>query len=178
VPGGPDHTWTSVGTSSHFTVVGASPTGAVAIEVAGPAESVLQVTAVPLPAAIAHLALSARLVPGPGGTSNLLAEVSESQGAAVRLSALAWEPLVPPADPHRAGFRHGALDMLGIAARFGTSALPARGRLASRPIPLTGFRPGCGPLLVKAVGTDAAGYRVAAWAVLNVPAKSDDEVGF
>jgi hypothetical protein len=176
VPGGPEDLWQSGGTSSHFVVVEPSAEGAVAIEVTGPAESVLQVTAVPLPPASAEIALSARLVPGPGGTSNLMAEICEQQGAPVRLSALAWEPLVPTANPRKAEFRHGALDMLGIAARFGTSALPARGRLASQPIPLAGVRRGSGPLLVKAVGTDSAGYRVAAWAIVNLSPRTDDEL--
>ncbi len=82
----------------------------------------------------------------------------------MRLSAIAWEPLVPAADPHAPGFRRDGLDMAGIAAAFGTSALPARGRLRSRPIPMADAP---GPIVVKAVGTDAAGRRVAAWAEIG-----------
>ncbi len=90
-------------------------------------------------------------------------------GAAVRLSAMALEPLVPGADPHAPRFRHGRLDMLGIADRFGTSAVPTSGLLASRPIPLPGVSAGDGPLVVKVVGTDAQGRRVAAWTQLDLP---------
>jgi hypothetical protein len=50
VPGGPVECWQAAGTSSHFTMVQGSATGAVEIEVVGPAEAQLQVTALPLEA--------------------------------------------------------------------------------------------------------------------------------
>lgn len=161
--------WSALGTSSHFVVVGSSPTGTVSVEVNGPPEAELQVTAVALPPGMARLNLSARLAHASDGSPRLLAELRESHGTAVRLSALAWEPLVPATDRHTAETRRGALDMLGIAASFGTSALPARGQLASRPIPLPNVPPDVGPFLVKAIGTDANGHRVAAWATLALP---------
>lgn len=58
--------------------------------------------------------------------------------------------------------------MLGIAAAFGTSALPAGGELRSRPIPLPGVSPRNGPLAVKVVATDEKGRRIAAWAELSL----------
>jgi hypothetical protein len=63
--------------------------------------------------------------------------------------------------------------MLGIAASFGTSALAASGELESCPIPLSGVTSLTGPLVVKVVGTDSNGRRVAAWADLN----SEEEEG-
>jgi hypothetical protein len=57
--------------------------------------------------------------------------------------------------------------MLGIARTFGTSALPANGTLRSTPIALKGFEDFHRPMVFKAVGTDARGRRVAAWAVVN-----------
>jgi hypothetical protein len=57
--------------------------------------------------------------------------------------------------------------MLGVAASFGTSLLAARGELHSQAIRLTGIAPGSGPVVVKAVGTDAHGRRITAWAELD-----------
>ncbi len=165
-PDGAAETWSAAGTSSHYVVVDGSPRGAVAIDVLGPPEAELQVTAVPLPPEMARINLTVRSTSGPDGTPRLLARIRERQGTAVRLSALAWEPLVPAANPHAAVFRRDGLDMLGVASAFGTSALPAFGELLSRPIPLSGVSSADGPLIVKAIGTDARGRRVAAWAVI------------
>ena len=85
----------------------------------------------------------------------------------VRLSALSWEPLTPQPNPHSAGFRCGRLDMLGVAAAFGTSALPAASELRSQLIPLPGVPPSIGPLAVKVVGTDEKGRRIAGWAEVD-----------
>ena len=57
--------------------------------------------------------------------------------------------------------------MLGVAAAFGTSALPAHGELESHPIHLAGVSRQSGPLVVKVVGTDSLGQRISAWADLN-----------
>jgi len=167
VPGGPGDRWTAVGTSSHFVIVDGARSGAVEIEVAGPPEADLQVTALPIGADLARLDLSLTEVRGPGGELGLRAQVKERHGIPVRLSALSWEPLSPGPNPHSAGFRCGRLDMLGIADAFGTSALPGSGELRSRPIRLTNVSTNTGPLVVKVIGTDAMGRRVAAWAALD-----------
>jgi hypothetical protein len=170
-PGGAADAWEAAGTSSHFVVIEGAATGAIEVEVAGSPEAELQVTAVPLPADLARIELSAQVAPGPDGDFQLHLKVSEVHGTAVRLSSIAWEPLVPAPDPHAPGFRRDGLDMAGIAAAFGTSALPVRGRLQSRPIALTGVH---GPIVVKAVGTDALGRRVAAWADVVPPDPETD----
>jgi hypothetical protein len=54
--------------------------------------------------------------------------------------------------------------MLGIASTFGTSALSAGGELSSDFIPLPGVSTESGPLVIKVIGTDPKGRRVAAWA--------------
>ena len=125
-PGGPAECWSATGTSSRFLLVQGSPTAAVEVTITGPADAELQVTAVPLPAGLARLELEARLSTGADGDLRLRASIREGRGEPVRLTALAWEPLIPPADPHVPGFRRGQLDMLGIASSFGTSALSAR----------------------------------------------------
>ena len=170
--------WSASGTSSHFALIeGASP-GPVRVEVSGPPEADLQVTAIRLPAGLAAVDLAVRLAPTAGGDPpRVRAELRERAGTAVRLTALAWEPLVPPTDPRDRGRRRGGLDQLGIASAFGTSALPPRGLLASRPIALEGLGNSAGPIVLKAIGTDALGHRVAAWAEIDpsqLPARRDE----
>ncbi len=172
-PGGPDDCWSAEGTSAHYALVSGSATGSVSVEVIGPPEARLQVTAVPLPVGLGRPELAVRPSTGPDGEVRVRAEVAESDGSPVRLGALAWESLVPPVDARLADSRRGGLDMLGIASAFGTSALPAHGLLRSRPIRLAGVRGGDDPIVFKAVGTDAKGRRVAAWAVVSPSSKPD-----
>ncbi|WP_406696068.1 hypothetical protein V5E97_34245 [Singulisphaera sp. Ch08] len=164
VPDGGSETWSAAGTSSHYIVVDASPLGAIDVEITGPAEADLQVTAVPLPAALANLDLRAGIEARSGGELYLRAEIRERDGTPTTLSALAWEPLVPASSPHGLTFRRGKLETTALVAAFGTSALPGRGTLHSRPIRLEGVSKSSGPLIVKAIGTDRHGRRVAAWA--------------
>ncbi|MGO8897784.1 MAG: hypothetical protein ACLQU5_05475 [Isosphaeraceae bacterium] len=166
--GGRADCWSAAGTSSHFVVVRGSSTGAVEVTVSGPPSAELQVTAVPLPAGMAQLELSARATTtAADGDLRLRATIREQNNEPVRLTALAWEPLIPPADSHVQEFRHGQLDMLGIASSFGTSALAGGAALRSGAIRLKGVHPGTGPLIVKLVGTDVKGRRVAAWGEID-----------
>jgi hypothetical protein len=176
VAGGAAESWTTAGTSSHFVVVRASAAGAVEVTVTGPPQAQLQVTAVPLPQSMARLDLSARASVTAVGELRLRASIREQGGQSVRLTALAWEPLVPPADPHARGFRRGQLDMLGIASTFGTSALAAGGELHSRPIRLQGVHPETGSLVIKLIGTDTQGNRVAAWASIENNSRDEAQV--
>jgi hypothetical protein len=169
VPDGPAETWQSAGTASRFLLVEPSPAGAVAVEVSAPPDAGLQVTALAVPDDLARLTLTARPEPGPGGVPCLRLQVAETRGTAVSLTAVCWEPLVPGPDPHAAGFRRGGLDALGIASGFGTTALPPLGRLDSKPIPAGDALASGVPLVLKAVGTDARGRRVAGWAELRPP---------
>ena len=166
-PGDSTHSWTTEGTAAHFLVVGRSSPGAVRVEVAAPAAAELQVTVVPLPPGLARPELLVRPTTATDGTVRVRARFVEAGGAPIRLGALAWERLVPVADPHEPGFRRAGLDLRGIASAFGTTALPARGALRSGPILLAGVRPADGPLVFKALGVDAQGHRVAAWAVVE-----------
>ena len=175
-PDGPEASWASAGTASRYLVVESSATGALEVVVTGPASAEVQVTAYPLPDDLPALELSAEAAPGPDGARWLKAEVRERNGAGARLTSIAWEPLVPAPDPHAPGFRKAALDSLGIADAFGTSTLPGGGTLGSRPIaPLPPAA--LGPIVVKAVATDAKGRRVAAWAEIptSKPGPAADE---
>ena len=167
-PGGTADEWESCGTASHYVVVDGSAQGAIEIDIRGPASAELQVTAVPLPDDLARLELHVTPHDAREAGITLAANVAERRGTALRLSALAWEPAVPGVHPDSMPFRRGRLDMLGIASKFGTSALGGGAELRSQPILLpAGARDG-GSLVFKAIGTDAAGRRVAAWAELDL----------
>ncbi len=174
VPGNDLLTWSAAGTSARYFLVAKPATGSVRVEVIGPPGAELQVTLVPLPAGLARPELVIRPATDADGSVRVRARVLEAGGTPVRLGALAWERLVPVADLHAPGFRRDGLDMLGIADAFGSSSLPGRGTLRSRSISLPGVRASDGPLVFKAVGIDARGRRVAAWAVVDPPSRSDD----
>jgi len=164
-PGGPDAEWSSAGTASRYLIVGPSAGGATEVTVSAPAGACLQVTAVPLPDDLGDPEMRARAVAGPDGVRALRVDLRERNGTPVWVSALAWEPLVPGPDPRSAGFRRAGLDAAGVAAAFGTASLPAHGHLTSRPIPAAGaLDDPRASLVLKAVGTDARGRRVSAWA--------------
>ena len=166
-PGDAPHTWTTEGTAAHFVLIEPSSSQSRRIEIEAPPDAELQVTILKLPSRLARPELVVRPSIDPDGSLRVRARFREISGAPVRLGALAWERLVPVADCHAPGFRHDGLDMLGIAASFGSSLLPGRGVLRSRPIPLRAVRPADGPLVFKVVGVDPSGRRVAAWAVVD-----------
>jgi hypothetical protein len=174
IPGGPADHWSAVGTSCHFVVVQSTSPGAIEVRVSGPAEASIQVTAIPLPAGRGRLQLHARTWPAADGELRLRAEIREQSGQPVQLTALAWEPLVPSADPQAPGFHRGRLDALGIAAHFGASLLNGGGALHAGAITMKNVHAETGPLVLKLLGTDAGGHRVTAWARIN---QGSDEGG-
>ena len=126
----------------------------------------------PLAADLATLDLRVGVESRPAGELYLRAEIRERDGTPATLSALAWEPLVPASDPHSATFRRGKIAGPDLVAAFGSSTLPGRGFLRSRPIRLEGVSEDCGPLIVTAIGTDRRGRRVAAWAEVQLGGES------
>ena len=173
-PGGRPASWHSVGTASHFVIVEASPTGAVEVEVAAAAGASLQVTAVPLPEGMAAPELTVNAIPGPRGTASLSVRIEQQAESPLRLDSLAWEPLVPGANPHAPTFRHANLRAAQVASVFGTESLASCGRLSSMPIPARDALSLGAPLVVKLIGTDRSGRRVAAWARLAPDEARDD----
>jgi hypothetical protein len=175
-PGDAPACWSATGTSTQFLLVEAPAQGAATtVTVSGPPEADLQVTAVALPTGMGRIELGVKEVAGPGGAARLHATLHERHGVGVALTAVAWEPLVPAANPRGARFRAGALDPTGIARAFGTAALAPNGTLETDEIPLPDDRPGDVPLVVKVVGTDTGGRRVAAWAELPPPQAESGE---
>ncbi|HZW32183.1 MAG TPA: hypothetical protein VFF52_15840 [Isosphaeraceae bacterium] len=176
IPGGPAECWQAAGTSSHFVLVQGSAAGAVEIEVVGPAEAQVQVTALPLEADRPRLDLALETTRAADGSLGIRARVAERHGVAVRLSGLSWERQTPGPNPHASDFRPGRLDQIGVAAAFGTAAVPAGGELTSGPIPLTGISDQTGQLVIKVLGTDPRGRPVSAWAELN-PQAGPEPIG-
>ncbi|WZO99260.1 hypothetical protein EP7_000859 [Isosphaeraceae bacterium EP7] len=174
-PGGLTDVWEAAGTSTHYAVVEGSSLGAIRLTVEGPEAARLQVTALTLPVDLARVDLRVRAVAGADGKLCVSATLRERDGVAVRIQALAWEPLVPADDSRSAAFRRDGLDALGIASAFGTSELSAGGTLKSRPIPLPGVARSLGTLVFKVVGIDAKGRRVAGWAEVSPAALADGE---
>jgi hypothetical protein len=166
-PGGPEDRWLAAGTSSHYVLIEPSATGDTGVTITAPAAAEIQVTVVPLPADMARVDLSVLSTAGSDGDLRLRASVRERGGQSVRLTALAWEPLVPPAAARRPGLPRGHLEGASLNSSFGTSTLDARGCIESQPIRLKDVHLESGPLVVKLVGTDERGHRVAAWAMLE-----------
>jgi hypothetical protein len=138
------------------------------IEVSGPREAELQVTALPLGSDLPRLDLALQKSYAPGKGLCVRARVRERHGVPVRLSAISWEPLVPGCDPAAPVSHHGRLDAAAIASTFGTTSIRAGGELVSSVFSLTGISPDSGPVVVKVVGSDATGRRVAGWAQLDL----------
>jgi len=176
VPDGQPHTWKAAGTSSHYVVVEPTRQGPINIEVKGSAEAALQVSAIPLPRDLPHLDLQLGATTDRDGTLLLRARLSERRGTPVSISGIAWEPLVPAANPHASGARRGGLERTTLTQAFDSDRVPAMGKLQSRPIRLEGFHSGDGPLVVKVLGIDAKGRRVAAWGEIDRPGHENELV--
>ncbi len=167
-------TWSTAGTSTQYVLVGAGIKDvppALSIAVTAPEAARLQVTAVPLPPDLGRIELDLKRESGlRSATASVAAaprfrlSVRQTGGEPVRLEAVAWERLVPSADPHAAGFRHDGLDAPGIVRACGVSTLvPGREVVAHDLIVPPSA---AGPIVVKVVGTDRRGRRVAGWAEL------------
>jgi hypothetical protein len=105
-----------------------------------------------------------------------MVRLDERSGTPLRLVSLAWEPLVPAADPHAPSFRRASLKSAGLTAAFGSSTLPAHGRLVAMSIPCSKAIELGAPLVVKVVATDARGRRVSAWATVAPEAVGEDSL--
>ena len=165
--------WSALGTSSHFAVVESSPTGAVEVEVHGPPEAQLQVTVVPLGADLPRLDLKVNKLRGPTGELCMRARVTGAEwharealgdllGAAHSVGQSALERFSVRTAGH-VGYR-GDLRVVRIAGgrrTFVAADPPARCVV------------GIGPLVIKVIGADEKGRRIAAWAEVA----ADPEIG-
>jgi hypothetical protein len=175
-PGAKADDWDASGTSSHYAVVRGGGSKAVEVRVSGPPEAHLQVTAVLLPRDLPRLSMTARSYVGRDGAVYARATVREEDGRPVRLTTFAWEPLVPPPDARRAGTPPGRLDATAVAAEFHGADLAAKAVKHSRPIRLPKVDAYSGPLVLKLIGVDAKGRRIAAWAELDPSGDADRDL--
>jgi hypothetical protein len=159
--------WSAQGTTSHYVIVDGSTTGAVEVEVSGPAEAEIQVTAVLLDDDRPRLDLSVVKLRGELGEFFLRAAIKERHGRPVRLAEISWEPLSP--GPSRRGtvVCRGRLEAGELEKSVGASTLAAWGELTSQPISLAGASAMGGPLLVRVGGVDSKGRPIWAWADLE-----------
>ena len=164
--------WMALGTTSHYAIVDGSTSGAIEIEVAGPAEADLQVTAVALGDDRPRIDLTAVKVHGVNGQHFLRAQVKERHGVQVRLSQFSWEPISPGANARTDAESRGRLQADELEKTMGTSALAASAELTSQLIPLPDAGAGNGPLVVKVVGIDGNGRQISAWADLDPAGRS------
>jgi hypothetical protein len=170
-------TWNATGTSSRFLIVGGVGSDAVDVRVSAPPEADLQVTSLPLPRDLPMVELTTHPSYDAAGDLNLSLSAIGRGRAPIRLIALAWEPLIPPADPRLLKLPRGRLDRREIEAYFGTCSLDSGQSLRSSPIKLEGVRRESGPYVLKLIGRDAAGRTVTAWADVNTNAKPSSRRG-
>ena len=161
--------WTALGTTSHYAIVDGSTTGAVEIEVSGPAEAELQVTAVLLGDDRPRLDLSVVKIRGENGEVCLRAANQRTARSTGRArGALLGTALAPDRAGVAGAACRGRLEAesskrvweRSSAGRFGRAQLAADstgGRL----------RDWMGRCVVKVGGCDARGRRIWAWADLD-----------
>ena len=158
--------WPALGTTSHYMIIDGSPSGAVEIEVSGPAGAELQVTAVVLGDDRPRLDLSVVKLHGADGKVFLRAHIKERHGQKALIEQIAWEPISPGPRRHDNAVCRGRLESKELERCLGTAALPAMGEQTSQPIPLVGASGLDEPLLVKVGAVDSKGRRIWAWAEL------------
>lgn len=177
---GPDDgetTWNATGTSSRFLMIEGVDAGAVDVAISGPGEADLQVTTILMPRDLPAVDLKIHSSYDAAGDLVLRLSAMGRGLPPIRLTALAWEPLVPPADPKFPILPCGRLDQSAIAAHFGTDSLDAGKDVQSSPVRLAGVRRESGPYVLKLIGSDATGRTVTAWADINSGSKPSSSHG-
>ncbi len=158
--------WSSAPTSSHYVIVDPSPSGFARIRVEGAPGSRLQVSAARLPEDLPSLDLSASLKQDPSGAPILALQIRHQGGPPVRLSALSFEPLVPPARTEAlAPHVLRATDLAKVVERLDLEF--EHPTLSSRlPLPRSLVSAGS-PIVVKLLALDSQGRRISAWVEVN-----------
>ncbi len=167
VAAGAEDRWDALGTTCHYVIVDGSKSGAVEVEVSGPTDAHIQVTAVLLGGGRPRLELSVSKTHGADGECFLRVCIKETHGEPVKLTQISWEPLSPGPSRRGAVGARGCLDATDLQKALGSVSLAASGELTSQPIHLPGASELEWPLVVKVGGVDAKGHTVWAWADLD-----------
>lgn len=132
-------------TTSHFAIVEGTTSAGVAVEVSGPPEARLQVTAIPLPHDLPRIEVAAGVERDASGRAGLVARIRERDGQAVRIESVRWLG---------ADGRGGSIEGDALRETLGREALSGRDHITTRPLP-----PGAAGT-VTIVGRDARGRSV------------------
>ena len=132
VPDGAEDRFVLDGTSSHFAIVEGSAAGAVDVEIEGPREAEIQVTAVPLPSDYPRIDLTVGTEVGGDGRTGVVARIRERDGRLVVFEALVCESIGDSTEPSRRQVRRGE----ELRATLGRDRLAGHERIVSPPMPL------------------------------------------
>lgn len=164
---GPAVSWLAAGTASRYLIVSGGSGPAAEVDIEGPTEAELQVTAIRLPDDLPRLDWSVQVERNRQGQAIARATITERDGQTVTLESLDWERLEPPADARLARRDHGRIGRESLGQALGTSVIPAGGRVLARPFVLSRLGSDSGPLLLRLAGRDRLGRRVVAWAEVD-----------
>jgi hypothetical protein len=153
------------GTSSAYFLLH-SPAGERSrLTVVADAGAALQVSLLRLPPAMARLELRCE----PDKEAGSVRLILTAHDAAVTLDAATWERLIPTGIGHNeTSYQPGATAGQQAAAWFGCPRLHAGETRTSVPLLVDASAKEGNPILFKIAATDAAGHRIAAWAVLAI----------
>ncbi len=159
--------WDALGTTSHYVIVDGSTSGAVEIEVSGPARRSSRSRPCPW-ATTAHASICRSWSYAGPVASYVCARASKSDTASRPSSRRSHGKLLSPGSSRRGGDGcRGHVEAAELEKSLGTLTLAASGELTSQPIQLAGAAGRDGPLLVRLGGVDASGRPIWAWAELG-----------
>ncbi len=166
VPDGSEQCSSAPGTTSRYLLVDGNGCRSLHIEIDGPPDAALQVTAIPLPADLPALDLSARFSRDGHNPQRIIA-TARAIGAEVHLKGMTWGPLVPASGRRDLESQDGQIARSGLVTSFGSMVLRPGETRNSAAIDL-GMIPDHhrAAMVVRLIGSDAQGRRVVGWTVL------------
>lgn len=166
------------GTSTKY-LVAHSPVGTgTHVRIATDPEAKLQVSVRRLPPTLARLEMKAtpnRPSATDSGTNSFQVQLTEHNGTPVQLAQLAWERSAGGSNRDGSrGFCGKILTAKEIENLFGSTTVPASGRLTVSNFQIELPSSSGDPLVLKIAGRDAAGHAVSAWCTMQDEASRTD----